>query len=248
MTRWSCFAIAMICGASALAGCNKDETANSGNPGNATTRPAQSPGEKVGNAIGSAVDATTQKSAQAANAIGAAVSPTGADSLAGTKKAIQGVVENATDKNNFKAVASYFTKADEDRIDKTKPDTADLDAQIDAFQKAWNGKYGHNFKVKDVAADYPDSFISVAQDSADPNKATATVVASHDMPELKVPFVREGPQWRIDVPDDVDGPVLHSKLVATLTTLNQGATQWPNDELQATQAVTHAIANAVLNK
>lgn len=248
MTRSSYLAAALMLGAAALVGCNKDETASNGNSGNATTRPAQTPGEKVGNAIGNAVDATTQKTAQAANAVGAAVSPTGADSLAGTKKAIQGVVENATDKNNFKAVAGYFTKTDEDRIDKTKPDTADLDAQIDAFQKAWNGKYGHNFKVKDVAADYPDSFISVAQDSADPNKATATLVASHDMPELKVPFVREGPQWRIDVPDDEDGPVLHSKLLATLTTLNQGATKWSDDELQATQAVTHAIMMAVLNK
>jgi hypothetical protein len=235
-------------GASALVGCNKDETASTGNSGNATTQPAQSPGEKVGNAVSNAVNSTTKGAEKAANAVGAAVSPTGADSLAGTKNAIQGVVEKATDKNNFKAVASYFTKADEERIDKTKPDTADLDAQIDAFQKAWNGKYGHNFKVKDVAADYPDSFISVAQDSADPNKATATVVASHDMPELKVPFVREGPQWRIDIPDDVDGPVLHSKLLATITTLNQGATSWPNDEVQATQAVTHAIMAAVLNK
>jgi hypothetical protein len=225
MKQLNYLAAALMIGGLALVGCNKEE-----NPTASQTQPSSRPSMN-----------TPEK-------IGAALSPTGADTLMGAKKSIQGVVENATSKNDFKSVTSYFTQADEDRINKTKPDTTDLDAQIDALQKAWKGKYGRDFKIHDLNTEYPDTFLSVAQDSADANRVTATIVASHGLPELKVPFVREGSQWRIDVPDDVDGVVLHNNLLAALTAVNQDSANWPGNEADAAQAVTHHVVAAVLNK
>jgi hypothetical protein len=229
-------------GGMAFVGCNKDETATTNTTNPAPNNPT--PGQRVG----SVVDAATQKVDSAATQAAAAISPTGANSLDGARKAIEGVTENALTRNNFKDVAGYFTKADEDRVVKTKPETKDLDDQVDLFNTAWKNKYQYSFKIKDLNAEYPDAFIHVEQDSADPNKATGIIATSHGMPEIKIPFVQEGGLWHIDIPDDVDGKVLHDNLLAAVTSLNQNATTWPDSDTDAAQAVTHTIMGAVMNQ
>jgi hypothetical protein len=226
-------------GALAFVGCNKEEAGNNNNP---TTNPT--PGQKVGNAV----DNTTRAVENAATQASAAISPTGANTLEGARKAVEGVTENALTRNNFKDVASYFAKQDEDRVVKTKPDTKDLDDQVDAFNKAWKAKYGYSFKIKDLNADYPDTFIHFEQDSADSKKATGIIATSHGAPEVTIPFVQEGGRWKIHIPDTVDGQVLHDNLLTAVTTLNQNAPTWPDSDVEATQSVTHNIMSAVMNQ
>jgi len=228
-----------------FAGCNKDESAST-NPPPTSATPAASP--TPGQKVGSAIDSTTQQVAGAATQAAAAISPTGANSLDGARNAVKGVIENALTRNNFKDVASYFTKADDDRVVNTKPETKDLDDQIDAFNTAWKNKYGYSFKIKDLNFDYPDTFIHFEQDSADPTKATGIIAANQAIPEVKIPFVQQGGLWRINIPDTVDGNVLHTNLLAAITSLNQNATTWPASDLDAAQTVTRSIIAAVMNQ
>jgi hypothetical protein len=220
---------ALTIGGAALVGCNKDDS---------------TPGQKVG----SAIDATTQKVAGAATQAAATLSPTGANSLDGARNALEGVTENALTRNNFKDVAGYFTKADNNRVVTTKPDTKDLDDQVDAFNAAWKNKYKYSFKIKDLAAEYPDAFVHFEQDSADATKATGIIALSHGMPEVRIAFVQEGGLWKINIPASVDGQVLHDNLLAAVSSLNKNAPTWSDSDADEAQAVTQSILAAVVNQ
>ena len=100
--------------------------------------------------------------------------------------------------------------------------------------------------MKDPSADFPDSFIQVVQDTSDPTKASATLMTSTG--NLVIPFLREGSQWKIDVPDNVDGQTLHDNLVAAFTALNKAAPSWPDSDAAAIQVVTRTIMAAILNQ
>ena len=178
----------------------------------------------------------------------AKVSPTGADKLTGVRKVMSGVVENATDKNNFNKMAGYFTAADEDRVNKSKPDTKDLDATIDAFQKAWNAKYHSDFKIKNPDNVYNDAFAKLTVDPANGSKATATVAAADTLPETKLNFVEEKGVWKLAVPGDADGPTIASNLMKTLQELTNGAGTWPDDMGAAARVASHRILMAVTNQ
>ncbi len=235
-------ATVLAIGGLVFAGCNKDETASNNPNGTSTANPT--PGQKVGNAV----DNTTRAVDNAATQASAVVSRTGANSLEGARKAVEGVTENALTRNNFKDMASYFTKVDDDRVVKSKPDTLDLDEQIDAFNKAWKAKYGYSFKIKDLNAVYPDSYIHFEQDSADPSKASGIIATSHGAAEVTIPFVQESGLWKIKIPDTVDGRVLHDNLLTAVKSLNQSAPTWPDSDTEAAQSITHNIMAAVMNQ
>jgi hypothetical protein len=224
-------------GGLALAGCNKDETAT--NP--PTTPPTT--GQQVGNAVDKGLNGLSGAATQVAGA----ASPTGANSLDGARKAVEGVTVKALTTNDFKDVASYFTSAQQDRVVKTKPDTKDLDDQIDAFNTAWKTKYGYAFKIKDLNVDYPDAFAHFGQDSADGTKATG-IITSPGASGITVPFVQEGGLWKINIPNSVDGQVLHDNLLAAINALNKAAPTWPDSDVAAAQAVTYSVLGAVMNQ
>jgi hypothetical protein len=226
-------------------GCNKDET----------TTDTRTPGQKAGDAVARGVDRTTQAARDAghglenaATQVAGTVSPTGATSLSGMRNVLEGVAQNAANRNNFKDVCSYFLNADETRIVGTKPKTKDLDDQIDLFQKAWKDKYQTSFGVHDVDKTYDDSFVHLAQDTANPKMGTATIVASHGMPEVVVPMMQEAGKWKIDVPDTLDGAKLKANLLQAITDLIKSSSTWPDSDVEASRAVTHHVMMAVMDK
>jgi len=245
MKRLAHFSAVLAIGCVGFIGCNKDET---------KTADTRTPGQKAGDVVQRGVDATTQGASNAATQAAGALSPTGATGVKGARNVFEGVLENALDKNNFNKVASYFTKADEDRIKAAKPDTSDLDAAIDQFNTSWKGKYGENFGIKDNESIFNAQFVALAGpagttgDSATGAATVATVAASHGMPELKVPLAQEGGLYKIDVPDDVSGQVLHDNLLSAIKDLQGKSSSWPDDKAEAYRQVSHRILMAVLNK
>jgi hypothetical protein len=252
-------ATALAVGTIAFAGCNRDETTTSSTtstPGGSTaSTDTRTPGQKVGDAIqrsGDAVqrgvDATTRGVSNAATQATGMVSPSGASDIKGVRNTIEGIVTNALDRNNFNTMASFLTDADGKRLTATKPETKDLDDQIDAFRKAWNDKYGDAFKVMSADAVYTPEFMALSQSSAgNASTATATIPASHGLPALTVPLAAEGGKWRADIDDSIDASKVVANLKAALTELSDTG-KWPGDKNEAYRHVTHRVLMAVLNK
>ncbi|MGE5611111.1 MAG: hypothetical protein ACM359_17810 [Bacillota bacterium] len=71
--------------------------------------------------------------------------------------------------------------------------------------------------------------------------AIATFPASHGLPDVTVSMVKEGNQWRINIPDNVDAKQLHDNLLTQLTSLDEQKNQWPNDVNEASRLATHRI-------
>jgi hypothetical protein len=252
MKRLACFAAVLAIGCAGVVGCNKDET---------KTADTRTPGQKAGEAVQQGVDKTvaagqsaTQRAGEAADKAAATIAPTGATGIKGARNVFEGVVENVFDKNNFNKVASYFTKADEDRIKASKPDTADLDAAIDQFNTSWKGKYGENFGIKDNDSVFNAQFVALGTpagttgDSTAGAASTATVAASHGLAELPIPLVTEGGLYKIDVPDNVDGKALHDNLLTAIKDLQDKSSSWPDDKAEAYRQVSHRILMAVMDK
>ena len=252
MKRLVSLAAVLAIGGIGFVGCNKPDS------NSADTR---TPGQKAGDAVQQGVDksiaaghSATQKAGEAATQAAAAISPTGASGIKGARNVFEGVVENALDKNNFNKVASYFTKADEDRIKASKPDTSDLDAAIDQFNTSWKGKYGEDFGIKDNDSIFNAQFVALSGpagatgDSTAGASTAATVAASHGLPELSVPLAQEGGLYKIDVPDTVDGKQLHDNLLSAVKDLQSKSSSWPDDKAEAYRHVSHRILMAVLSK
>jgi hypothetical protein len=245
MKRLVSLAAVLAIGCVGFLGCNKDEN---------KTADTRTPGQKAGDAVQHGVDATTQQASNAATQAAGALSPTGATGVKGARNVIEGVVENALDKNNFNKLASYFTKADEDRIKASKPDTADLDAAIDQFNSSWKSKYGENFGIKDNESIFNGQFLALNSPAGTTGDSTAgaatvaTVAASHGMPELSIPLAQEGGLYKINIPDDVDGKMLHDNLLTAIKDLQGKSSSWPDDKAEAYRQVSHRILMAVLNK
>jgi len=79
--------------------------------------------------------------------------------------------------------------------------------------------------------------------------AVVTIPPSHDMAELTVPLMHEGPlgKWKINVPDTVDGPKLKESLQKHLTMFGDAKDQWPADVNEAYRMASYHILAAVLD-
>jgi hypothetical protein len=68
------------------------------------------------------------------------------------------------------------------------------------------------------------------------------------MPNLYIPLINEFPgNWKIDVPDSVDGRKLYDNLLTHLTMLDENKAQWPADVNDAYRAVSHHVFMAVMD-
>jgi hypothetical protein len=75
-------------------------------------------------------------------------------------------------------------------------------------------------------------------------RATITIPASHGAKETRVSLIQEGGQWKIDVPDNLDGKQLSQNLQQHLQMAAQAKDQWPADATQAQQAIAHHVLMA----
>jgi len=78
--------------------------------------------------------------------------------------------------------------------------------------------------------------------------ATVHIPASHGLPAVDVPMVKELMGWRIDAPESVDGAKLKANIQAALNDINSMKAQWPADQDDAYRHVTHRLLLAVLDK
>jgi hypothetical protein len=150
-----------------------------------------------------------------------------------------------------------------------------LDGAIDQFRRDWKAKYNNDFDIKKDDVVFGNAPFTVARGeigkdaelagkklpAAEDNKpgggdknldtgrnvAVLTVAASHGLPELKVPLIHELPDnWKIDVPDEIDGQKLYDNISKHLYMAGQDKANWPADENEAYRTVAHHILMGVM--
>ena len=65
------------------------------------------------------------------------------------------------------------------------------------------------------------------------------------MPAVAVSLVREGADWKINVPDTLTAQRLAENLTRHVNRANQQREQWPQDAKQAQQAIAHHVMMAI---
>ena len=80
---------------------------------------------------------------------------------------------------------------------------------------------------------------------ANQQRQTVTIPASHGVPATTVTLVREGTDWRIDVPDSVDGQQLARNLERHLSMLHTDSQTWPQDQTEAYRLAAHHVMAAL---
>lgn len=158
--------------------------------------------------------------------------------------------------------------------DKNKAALDKLDGAIDQFRRDWKAKYNNDFDIKkddvvfgnapftvvrgEIGKDAELAGKKLPAGTEQPaggdknldkgrNVAVLTVAASHGLPELKVPLIHELPDnWKIDVPDEIDGQKLYDNLSKHLYMAGQDKANWPADENEAYRTVAHHILMGVM--
>lgn len=109
------------------------------------------------------------------------------------------------------------------RVDPTKPDTT---------PGAESDKVGGGDTNRDKGRDV----------------AKVTFPASHGMPVVYIPLINELPaNWKIDVPDEVDGRKLYDNLLTHITMADEHKDMWPADVNDAYRAISHHVFLAIMN-
>ena len=183
------------------------------------------------------------------------------------RKRIADVVALAVGVDHMDRLTQRLSQPDRDRI-RSGPGYAkgfgpSLDDAARRFTAAWKGKYGHPFSADAAAAALTDSFAAVRQGTAvvgDPKAAVLTgaarndmaqiaVTASHGLPAVSVPLVREMPDgWKVDVPDTVDADIVRRNLGDEVGAAVAMHDRWPTDEAEAYRAVAHRVLLALMGQ
>jgi hypothetical protein len=79
------------------------------------------------------------------------------------------------------------------------------------------------------------------------NSTIATIPASHGLPAVAVSLVREGGDWKINVPDTLTPQRLQDNLARHLEMANRQRDQWPADAKDAQQAIAHHVLLAIMD-
>jgi hypothetical protein len=76
-------------------------------------------------------------------------------------------------------------------------------------------------------------------------KAHVMVPASHGLPEVTVNLVKEGGDWKIDIPDSIDANQLSQNLQTQLQQAQSMQSRWPADQNRAQAALAHHVLLAL---
>lgn len=109
-----------------------------------------------------------------------------------------------------------------------------------------SAKLGDDKLTSDAAA--PAAGTAAGDKAASKDMATVHIAASHGMPALDVPFVKETTGWRIDVPDSVDAQKLNDNIKTALTECADKKAEWASDVDDGYRAVTHRVLLAIFDK
>jgi len=153
--------------------------------------------------------------------------------------AIHEPVGEAFDDGDLGDAVEYFTEADRNRIGKLS-DNAELKGSADTFGKAWNTKYNGKF---DVGDDVLKNWVQVQKSGQtdDVTMANAMIPASHGLPAVTIPLVKDNLKWRVNVPDSVNGQMVHDAVKNTLNKVGNMSGDWAKDQLEAKRYAVHAF-------
>jgi hypothetical protein len=159
------------------------------------------------------------------------------------------VAEDALDKGDFDDLVGNLTAADRDRIGKqfASQTFADLDGRVDQVQRDFKAKYNGEFDLDESKVFENWAKVQKTGGDADKTMVNVMIPASHGMPALTVPMVKDNQAFRIDLPDQVTGDQLKQNLLTHLTEVSNMKDQWPADKLEAQRAIVHHILMGVTN-
>jgi hypothetical protein len=78
-----------------------------------------------------------------------------------------------------------------------------------------------------------------------PPTATIIIPSNHDLPTVTARFISESEQWKIDIPNNLDGQRLQQNLDEQFGKLDDQKASWSEDPKQAQLMVTHAVLAAM---
>lgn len=158
------------------------------------------------------------------------------------------VAENAFDKGEFDDLVDHFSEADRKRMgDYAKQTFADLDGLIDQTEADFKAKYNSDFDLDETKVFENWVKVQKTGQTSDHTMAQVMVPASHGMPAVTIPIVKDNVAWRIDAPDDMTGEQFKQALMNHLTHAGSMKAQWPSDKLEAHRALSHHVFMAIMN-
>ena len=203
--------------------------------------------DRAGDVVAPAVDEAADRARQAGATIKEETKELAADLSGDVYDLLGDVTEDAVTANELDDLVENFTAADQKRIGEVRENQfAPLNAEIDAFRKAWQSRYGKNFKIEDDRAMF--NFVTVKGDPNDSNRAKVTFPARGGMPEITVPVVREKNAWRIDVPDTLTAQKLADDLISGLKPINADTQPLPDDVMEAYRSCAQGTMAAVMGQ
>jgi hypothetical protein len=160
------------------------------------------------------------------------------------------VAEDALDKGNFDKLVSNLAAPDQDRIGKqfANQTFSDLDARVDQLQKDFKAKYNDSFNLNESKVFENWAKVQKTGETGDKTMVNVMLPASHGLPALTIPMVKDHEAFRVDAPDQITGEQLKQNLQNHLTEVDNMKDQWPTDKLDAQRMIVHHVFMAVLNK
>jgi hypothetical protein len=234
---------ALAVGSIGLVGCKDDGRTAGQKVDDAAAKTGQA-AKDAGSAVGDAAKSAKDK-------VVAGVTPSGSSDQTGMRAAMEGIVQNALDANNFKTMTNHLTDADKKRLEESVGDLATLNTAISQFKKNWTDKYKDaSFAVQDNEKVYSPDFVALnaTPGEQEGKQGTATVKESHGMPALELRFVSTAGKWRLDIPDEVTGEKVKTNLEKAVMELNADPSKWPTDKTEATRLVSHKILSTLISK
>jgi hypothetical protein len=157
--------------------------------------------------------------------------------------------EAALTKGGLNDLTERLSSTDRDRIGKAADlKDANLDGRVDQLNKDYSGKYNDKFNLDKSKVFENWAKVQKTREDGDKTYANVTIPASHGMPELVVPVVKDHEAWKIDAPDDLTGTQLKSNVLTEVTAIDTTKAEWPSDQLDAQRAMVHHVLAAVMNK
>jgi hypothetical protein len=231
--NWT-LAAAMGVGGLALAGCDRDSSTASKTGTNTNT---STPDQNISNKD------------EAARVAGSRLpgDQIGVADLNNIYKSVGETVEAALTKGSFDDMVERFNEPDRKRIGDLKDQKFDdLDGRVEAFRKDWKAKYNADFDIDDNVL---QNWLSVSKTGENSSVTTANAVmpASHGLPAITIPLVKDAMAWRIDLPDSVSGQDLKNQVLTQITKLDEMRDKWPANPLEAKRSVVHHVYAALFN-
>lgn len=225
-------AASLSVGGMAFMGCDKGTTASNNPNTDATGRDNTAAAD--GKTINNKSDAARTAGEQLAG------DQIGRMDLNNIYNAIEEPVKAAFKTGKLDNVADYFTKADHDRIGKLDNHNDELKGSADTFTKSWKGKYNDGFDVGDKEM---ANWLQVQKsgETKDITMANAMIPASHGLPAVTIPLVKDGLKWKIDVKDNVDGTKVWNTVKNQVYTVGNSHDKLPADQIEARRHVVHAF-------